>query len=142
MPALGVWLAAHVGYRPVFLAGGVAALAALASVPALPRSGRPTARPRNPRRAPHPGPEPAAATFSAAAMAVGILVTFLPLALARTATGVAALALLAQPATAIGGRWLAGRYGDRHGPAVLLAPGVLLAAAGMLTLSLTAVPSR
>ncbi len=74
-------------------------------------------------------------------MAVGIVVTFLPLAVARTSAGVAALALLAQPATAIGGRWLAGRYGDRRGPAVLLAPGVLVAAAGMLTLSLTAVPA-
>ena len=138
---LGVWLAAHVGYRPVFLAGGVAALAALASVPALPRSGRPAGPSAGILAALRtPALNRPAATFSAAAMAVGILVTFLPLAVARTATGVAALALLAQPATAIGGRWLAGRYGDRHGPAVLLAPGVLLAAAGMLTLSLTAVP--
>jgi MFS family permease len=37
---LGIWLAGHVGYRPVFLAGGAAALAGLASVPWLPRSGR------------------------------------------------------------------------------------------------------
>src|SRR5580704_4155859 len=96
---LGVWLAAHVGYRPVFVAGG------------------------------------------AAAMAVGIVVTFLPLALARTSADVAALALLVQPATAIGGRWLAGRYGDRRGPALLLAPGLLVAAAGLAALSLTAVPA-
>ena len=33
---LGVWLAGHVGYRPVFAAGGLAALAGLASVPWLP----------------------------------------------------------------------------------------------------------
>ena len=113
---LGVWLAAHVGYRPVFVAGGVAAL----RTPALNRP---------------------ALTFSAVTMAVGVFLTFLPLAVSRTATDVAALALLVQPATAIGGRWLAGRYGDRRGPAVLLAPGVLLAAAGMLTLSLVAVPA-
>ena len=139
---LGVWLAAHVGYRPVFLAGGLAALAGLASVPALPRSGRsagPSAGIRAALRT--PALNRPAATFSATAMAAGIVVTFLPLAVARTATGVAALALLAQPAAAIGGRWLAGRYGDRRGPAPLLAPGVLLAAAGMLTLSLTAVPA-
>jgi len=74
-------------------------------------------------------------------MAVGIVVTFLPLAVTRTSADVAALALLVQPAAAIGGRWLAGRYGDRHGPARLLAPGVLLAAAGMLTLSLAAYPA-
>jgi MFS family permease len=38
-------------------------------------------------------------------------------------------------------RWLAGRYGDRRGPAVLLAPGVLLAAVGLLMLSLAAIPA-
>jgi MFS family permease len=54
---------------------------------------------------------------------------------------VAALALLVQPAAAIGGRWLSGRHGDRRGPAALLRPGVLLAAAGVLALSLTAVPA-
>ena len=81
-----------------------------------------------------------AAVFSATTMAIGIIVTFLPLAVAGTDAGVAALALLVQPAAAIAGRWLAGRRGDRRGPAALLAPGVLAAAAGMLALSLTAVP--
>jgi|HubBroStandDraft_4_1064222.scaffolds.fasta_scaffold38943_2 predicted MFS family arabinose efflux permease len=139
---LGVWLAAHVGYRPVFVAGGVAALAGLASVPWLPRSGR-AAGPSTGIVAAlrMPALNRPALTFSAAAMAVGIVVTFLPLAVARTATDVAALALLVQPATAIGGRWLAGRYGDRHGPAVLLGPGVLVAAAGLALLGLTAVPA-
>jgi predicted MFS family arabinose efflux permease len=74
-------------------------------------------------------------------MAIGITVTFLPLAVAGTDPGVAALALLVQPAAAIAGRWLAGRRGDRRGPAALLTPGVLVAAAGMLALSLTAVPA-
>jgi predicted MFS family arabinose efflux permease len=139
---LGVWLAAHVGYRPVFVAGGVAALAGLASVPALPRSGRPAGPSTGILAALRtPALNRPALTFSAVTMAVGIVVTFLPLALAQTATDVAALALLVQPAAAVGGRWLAGRYGDRHGPALLLAPGVLLAAAGMLMLSLTAVPA-
>jgi predicted MFS family arabinose efflux permease len=139
---LGVWLAAHVGYRPVFVAGGLAALAGLASVPWLPRPGR-AAGPSTGILAAlrTPALNRPALTFSAAAMAVGIVVTFLPLAMAKTATDVAALALLVQPATAIGGRWLAGRYGDRRGPAVLLAPGVLVAAAGLAALSLTAVPA-
>jgi predicted MFS family arabinose efflux permease len=139
---LGVWLAAHVGYRPVFVAGGVAALAGLASVPWLPRSGR-AAGPSTGIVAAlrTPALNRPALTFSAAAMAVGIVVTFLPLAVAKTSADVAALALLVQPATAIGGRWLAGRYGDRRGPAVLLAPGVLVAAAGLAALSLTAVPA-
>jgi predicted MFS family arabinose efflux permease len=139
---LGVWLAAHAGYRPVFLAGGVAALAGLASVPWLPRPERAAGRPTGILAALRsPALNRPALTFSAAAMAAGIFVTFLPLAVARTAADVAALALLVQPAAAIGGRWLAGRYGDRRGPAVLLAPGVLLSAAGMLMLSLTAVPA-
>ena len=139
---MGVWLAAHVGYRPVFIAGGAAALVGLASVPWLPRSG-PAGGPSAGILAALRTPDLTrpAVMFSAVTMAVGIVVTFLPLAVARTTTDVAALALLVQPATAIGGRWLAGRYGDRRGPAVLLAPGVLLAAAGMLTLSLVAVPA-
>jgi predicted MFS family arabinose efflux permease len=139
---LGVWLAAHVGYRPVFVAGGLAALAGLASVPWLPRPGR-VAGPSTGILAAlrTPALNRPALTFSAAAMAVGIVVTFLPLAVAKTSADVAALALLVQPATAIGGRWLAGRYGDRRGPAVLLAPGVLVAAAGLAALGLTAIPA-
>jgi predicted MFS family arabinose efflux permease len=139
---LGVWLAAHVGYGPVFVAGGAAALIGLASVPWLPRPARTADRPAGIMAALRtPDLARPAVTFSVVTMAVGIVVTFLPLAVTRTSADVAALALLVQPAAAIGGRWLAGRYGDRHGPARLLAPGVLLAAAGMLTLSLAAYPA-
>ena len=35
---LGVWLAGHLGYRPVFAAGGLAALAGIASLPWLPNT--------------------------------------------------------------------------------------------------------
>ena len=156
---LGVWLAGHLGYRPVFAAGGLAALAGLASLPWLPGAGAATratkadgmlAALRNPALV-----RPAA-LFSATTMAVGIIVTFLPLAVTRADANVAALALLVQPAAAIAGRWLAGRRGDRssnrpgdrpggwqgtrRGSAALLVPGVLAAAAGVLILSLTAVP--
>lgn len=141
---LGVWLAGQLGYRPVFAVGGLAALAGLASLPWLPPSLTASgatkadgmlAALRNPVLV-----RPAA-VFSATTMAIGIIVTFLPLAVAGTGAGVAALALLVQPAAAIAGRWLAGRRGDRRGSAALLAPGVLVAAAGMLALSLTAVPA-
>ena len=143
---LGVWLAGHLGYRPVFAAGGLAALAGLASVPWLPGSRRPpggsadradgiAAALRNPALIRQ------AVAFSATTMAVGIIVTFLPLAVTRPAAAVVTLALLLQPAAAIAGRWLAGRYGDRRGSAALLAPGVLVAAAGMLMLSLAALPA-
>ena len=157
---LGVWLAGHLGYRPVFAAGGLAALAGLASLPWLPGAGPATrvtkadgmlAALRNPALV-----RPAA-LFSATTMAVGIIVTFLPLAVTHADANVAALALLVQPAAAIAGRWLAGRRGDRHsnrasnrhsdrpsagrGSAALLVPGVLTAAAGVLALSLTAAPA-
>jgi predicted MFS family arabinose efflux permease len=157
---LGVWLAGHLGYRPVFAAGGLAAMAGLASLPWLPGAGPATratkadgmlAALRNPALV-----RPAA-LFSATTMAVGIIVTFLPLAVTRADADVAALALLVQPAAAIAGRWLAGRrgdrlsnrpgdrpgdrYGTRRGSAALLVPGVLAAAAGVLVLSLTAVPA-
>jgi predicted MFS family arabinose efflux permease len=79
-----------------------------------------------------------AVIFSAATMAVGVLVTFLPLAV-RSA-GVAAAALLAQPAAATLARWAAGRIGDRYGQARLLGPGVLLSAAGMALLVATGTP--
>jgi predicted MFS family arabinose efflux permease len=141
---LGVWLTGRLGFPPVFAAGGLAALAGLASLPWLPASPAATAGAKADGMVAalrNPALVRPAAVFSATTMAIGIIVTFLPLAVAGTDAGVAALALLVQPAAAIAGRWLAGRRGDRRGPAALLAPGVLAAAAGMLTLSLTAVPA-
>ena len=75
-------------------------------------------------------------------MAVGIIVTFLPLAVtqARSRRRRAGPAV-PSPRRPSPARWLAGRYGDRRGSAALLVPGVLVAAAGMLTLSLTAIPA-
>jgi predicted MFS family arabinose efflux permease len=135
---LGVWLAGHAGYPPVFVAGAVAALAGLAVVPGLP--GRePTSE--------HPVGVVAglrtpalvrlSLLFAVTAMAAGVVVTFLPLAVTRASGNLAALALFAQAAAATLSRWWAGRYGDRHGPAGLLMPGVLAVAVGMLALVLT-----
>jgi predicted MFS family arabinose efflux permease len=153
---LGVWLAGHLGYRPVFAVGGLAALAGLASLPWLPGAGpaiRTTKADGMLAALRNPALVRPAALFSATTMAVGIIVTFLPLAVTRADANVAALALLVQPAAAIAGRWLAGRRGDRpsarpgalpsdrQGSAALLVPGVLAAAAGVLVLSLTAVPA-
>jgi predicted MFS family arabinose efflux permease len=157
---LGVWLAGHLGYRPVFALGGLAALAGLASLPWLPGAGPVTRRTKSDGMLAalrNPALVRPAALFSATTMAVGIIVTFLPLAVTRADANVAALALLVQPAAAIAGRWLAGRRGDRpsarpsarsndrprdrQGSAALLVPGVLAAAAGVLVLSLTAVPA-
>ncbi|GAA4836384.1 MFS transporter [Kitasatospora terrestris] len=138
---LGTWTAAHAGYGVVFTAAGVVALAAIASVPGLPdriRSTGPavgvteglrTAELRRP-----------AVVFAATAVAAGIVVTFLPLAVPAAAGGVVALALFVQPAAATLARWFAGRLGDRHGPARLVLPGLLLSAAGTLVMVLTGSP--
>ncbi|HWD82422.1 MAG TPA: MFS transporter [Kribbella sp.] len=68
--------------------------------------------------------------FAAVTVAAGISVTFLPLAVAAGKQSVVATALLLQAIAAPLARWLAGRYADRVGPAKLLAPALVLAAAG------------
>ena len=76
-----------------------------------------------------------AVTFSVTATAAGVVVTFLPLAVVEGPRNLAAVGLFVQAVAATASRWWAGRLGDRHGPAVLLVPGVV-AAAGMLALVL------
>ncbi len=68
--------------------------------------------------------------FAAVTIAAGISVTFLPLAVAEDKHSLVAAALLMQAITAPAARWLAGRYGDRVGPAKLLPPALILAALG------------
>ncbi|PBC61059.1 MFS transporter [Streptomyces sp. Tue6028] len=138
---LGVWLATHVGYTPVAVAAGVAALASVASVPGLPG-----------RQEPAPGGEKPvgvvaglrtgglvrpAAVFAATAVATGIVVTFLPLAVPAALDGVVAVALFVQPAASTAARWVAGRHADRHGPARLVLPALVLSAVGMLVTAAT-----
>jgi predicted MFS family arabinose efflux permease len=132
---LGVWLVGEAGYPAVFAAGAAAALAGLVVVPGLPgRAAR--------REAPvgvlagmrTPALVRPAAAFAMAAMAAGVVVTFLPLATGGSSGRLAAVALFVQAAASTGSRWWAGRYGDRHGPAVLLVPGVVATAAGIATL--------
>jgi MFS family permease len=144
LPA-GVWAAAQWGYPPVFVVTTVATLLALLSVPGLPgrvASGGPiesahgvVAGLRNPLLT-----RPAT-VFAAAAIGVGVLVTFLPLAMIDQPVWVAAAALLAQSAAATVARLVAGRLGDRHGPARFLTPGLILAAAGMAAFALGGPPA-
>jgi predicted MFS family arabinose efflux permease len=134
---LGVWLVEQVGYPPVFVAGAATVLAGLAVVPGLP--GRepaeeaPVGVVAGLRTAALVRP---ALGFAATAMAAGVVVTFLPLALPPGSGGLAALALLVQATGATTGRWWAGRFGDRHGPGVLAVPGVVAVATGMAALVL------
>jgi predicted MFS family arabinose efflux permease len=137
---LGVWMAEHVGFAPVFVAGAVAALVAVAVVPCLPDVERPSRAP-GARRADGvvaglrtPALVRPSLVFGTTAMAAGIVVTFLPL--AGASGGVVALALFVQSAASTAARWLAGRHGDRHGSASLLTPGLVASAAGILLLAL------
>jgi predicted MFS family arabinose efflux permease len=75
-----------------------------------------------------------AVAFAGSTVAVGVLVTFLPLATGVAHAWVASAALLAQQSASTVARWAAGRVGDRLGAARLLRPGLLLAAAGMAAL--------
>ena len=143
LPA-GVWVAAHWGYTPVFVVTAVATLLALVSVPGLPRY---AATPRDDgghgvfAGLRNPVLTRPATLFAVSTAAVGVLVTFLPLAAADQPAWVAASALLAQPAAATVTRWIAGRLGDRHGPAGLLVPGLALTAAGMAAIAWTGTPA-
>jgi predicted MFS family arabinose efflux permease len=138
LPA-GVWVAARWGYGPVFVTTAVAALLALVSVPGLPpgrdEEAHGAAGVLSALRA--PGLARLAGVFAASTMAVGVLVTFLPLAVSAAS---ATVALFVQPAAATAARWAAGRAGDRHGHARLLAPGLALCAAGMACLAATHAP--
>jgi len=145
---LGVWVATRWGFGPVFIATAAAALLAVAAVPGLPDR-RVAREAGDTGTAAHsvlpmlrsPGLTRPAALFSASTMAAGVLVTYLPLAIAARSAGVAAIALFAQPAAATLTRLAAGRAGDRHGHSRLLIPGVLLSAAGMASLAATSSPA-
>ncbi|MGP9016926.1 MFS transporter [Streptomyces sp. BR1] len=130
---LGVWLAEHVGYGSVSVVGAAVALVAILSVPGLPdrelMSGRSVGVVAGLRTGALVRP---AVVFSASALAAGIVVTFVPLAVPSSLTGVATAALFGQQAVSTVARWVAGRLGDRHGPARLVLPGLLLSAAGVL----------
>jgi predicted MFS family arabinose efflux permease len=140
LPA-GVWVAAHWGFPPVFAATAAAALLALVVVPGMPGH-------RGTASGGHgvlsmlgdPALLRPAAVFSASTMAAGVLVTFLPLAIAGRSAAVATAALFVQPAASTLARWAAGRTGDRRGHAGLLCPGVVLSAAGMAALAMTSSP--
>ncbi|HEY2948433.1 MAG TPA: MFS transporter [Micromonosporaceae bacterium] len=144
---LGVWLAGRVGYPAVFVAGAVTALAGLAAVPGL-RGHEPAADAGDGAERPigvlaglaTPALLRPSLVFAATTVAGGVVVTFLPLAVTHASGGLVAIALLVQSAAATLTRWWAGRYGDRRGPAGLLAPAVLVAGTGMLLLAVTGSP--
>jgi MFS family permease len=136
---LGVWLAGQVGYAAVFTAGALITLAALPATAGLP--GRtPTAEAPAGMLAGLRDPALArpALVFAATTTAGGIVVSFVPLAVAGP---LAAPALFLHAVAATVARWWAGRHGDRHGATGLLVPGLVTAAAGIAALVLTTSPA-
>ncbi|WP_250034685.1 MFS transporter [Paractinoplanes maris] len=136
LPA-GVWAASRWGFSPVFVATTVITLLALVSVPGIPHRSSTVA---GPAQAPWKLLRPAT-IFAASTAALGVFVTFLPLALGGQHAAVTAVALLVQPSAATAARWAAGRLGDRHGQSRLLAPGLALSAAGTAGLALIGRPA-
>jgi MFS family permease len=134
---LGLWMSEHTGFGPVFFAGAAVSLVALAAVAglpvAVPQTGR-TERLSTVLSGPFGGgiARPAV-IFAAITFAAGVVVTFVPLAVASGR--VAEVALLVQSALAPAARLIAGRFGDRHGSGRLLVPAVLAVAAGTLGLA-------
>ncbi|MEU0570553.1 MFS transporter [Nonomuraea sp. NPDC005983] len=123
---LGLWSAGTFGFTPVFLVAGLVPLVGLVAAIGLP-STRPASS-HGEAGAGLRGLTAPTLVFASVTVAVGVLVTFLPLA---GSPELASVALLTQSLGTPLARWWAGKFGDRHGSARLLAPGVLAAAAGM-----------
>ena len=145
---LGMSITSSSGPAAVFIIAGVAPLLALAGVAGLPgpaqRMGRPVPESRTSgifAGLRSPGVLRPAIVFAASAAVAGVVVTCIPGALTDGAASLAPAVLLLQPATAAGGRWVAGRYGDRLGHRRLFVPGILLSAAGMAAMAATANPT-
>jgi predicted MFS family arabinose efflux permease len=135
---LGVWLAGHAGYPTVGIIGGLVALVAIASVPALPnRLGAHERQTGLGSGLRSPGVRRPAIVFASTALGTGIIVTFLPLAVPARLAGLVAVALFVQPTASTVARWVAGRYGDRHDPAHLVLPSLLTCAIGLAAIALT-----
>ena len=138
---LGVYLTNRIGFDALFVLAAFSSLAGLVTLVGLPA--RVSAEEQHVkvlggvRRS---GLLMPTFVFAAVTVAAGISVTFLPLAVAADKQSLVATALLLQAATAPGARWLAGRHGDRVGPAKLLAPALVLAALGAGSLVLIGTP--
>ena len=136
--SLGIWLVERAGYPSAFILGGAVPLLGFAATLYL---GRASAAPRGGDGAAPAGflaglrrPElwRLLLIFAPTTVAFGAVATFLPLAAPGTGIFSAATALFLLGATTTLFRLWAGRFGDRHDAHRLLAPGLLVAALGMV----------
>jgi predicted MFS family arabinose efflux permease len=135
--ALGLWLVEHFGYSPVFLIGASAPLLALVAALGISAvSGREERSEAGLLYGLKRGPLLRIfLLFASCTAASGVVVTFLPLSAPGPGPFSAATALLLLGIASTFFRWWAGRFGDRRDPHLLLAPGLVCAALGMVTLS-------
>jgi predicted MFS family arabinose efflux permease len=136
--ALGLWLVGQFGYGVVFLLGGLAPLLGLVMVIGI-RAAAPSEEGGGAGFFAGLGRAPLLRIlllFAATTMAGGVVLTFLPLAVPDPGVFSAASAILVVGITSTASRWWAGRFGDRRDPRLLLAPGLLACAAGMVCLPL------
>jgi len=139
--ALGLWLAGRFGFGVVFLIGGFAPLLGLGMIPWIRYASQATEEGEQSRAGFFAGLGRAHLRrifllFAATTMAAGVVITFLPLAVPGPGVFSAASALLVVGITSTASRWWAGRFGDRRDPRLLLAPGLLACAIGMVCLPL------
>jgi predicted MFS family arabinose efflux permease len=134
---LGLWLVDASGYTTVFGLGGVFPLLALLALAGI-RTGsidREDVGGAGFLEGLRRGPLLRLfLIFAAVTSATGVVVTFLPLAVPRSGLFSAASALLVFGLTSALSRLWAGRFGDRRDPHLLLAPGLVVAAGGMVAL--------
>ena len=136
---LGLWLVDRFSFDVVFVAGGLSPLLGLMAIPIIRRSAS----------AAQDFVESGAGIFAALArgsllrislifaattMAAGVVLTFLPLAAPGSGLFSAVGGLLIFGSTTTVSRWWAGRFGDRRNPHLLLAPGLIACALGMVSL--------
>jgi len=136
--ALGLWLVERSGYGPVFALGASAPLLGFVAALGLPSpDGRGERRGAGFLSGLRRGPLLRIfLLFASCTAASGVVVTFLPLVAPGPGFFSAATALLLLGVAGGFFRWWAGRFGDRRDPRVLLAPGLVCAAFGVVALSL------
>jgi MFS family permease len=134
--ALGLWLVESFGYGSVFLLGASTPLLACVAVLGLSAvGGREEQSGAGLLSGLRRGPLLRIfLLFASCTAASGVVVTFLPLAAPGPFSAATALLFLGAASTCF--RWWAGRFGDRRDPRLLLAPGLVLAALGMVALAL------
>jgi predicted MFS family arabinose efflux permease len=135
--ALGLWIVERFGYGPVFLIGASAPLLALVAALGISAvSGREEHSGAGLLSGLKRGPLLRIfLLFASCTAASGVVVTFLPLSAPGPGPFSAATALLLLGIASTFFRWWAGRFGDRRDPRLLLAPGLMCAALGMVILS-------